>query len=686
MSALSLDDSIQWVSGVGPRRAISLARCGIQTVRDFLYFPPRRYLDRSDIKLIGDLKVGEEVTVEGDIISVNSRKSSRNTLITDIVVYDGTGMIIGRWFNQEWVKKQFEKGSHLFLSGRVDYYRGFQIINPDYEFLTEEEKELIHTGRIIPLYPLSKGLGQRFMRKTISNILNEVLNKLEDPMPQGIIKKHNLIPLREALHSLHFPMNKEFIKRAKKRLAFDELLYLQLFLTLRKAKRRKHKGKSFNVESTLEKKFLSSLSFKLTNSQKKVISEIKRDMQSPYPMNRLLQGDVGSGKTVIAIAAMLIAVNNGFHSVLMAPTEVLAYQHFFVISEYLSSLSVPFWLLVGGINPLEKKEMLSLIHKKRGIIVGTHALLEENVKIPDLGLVIIDEQHRFGVTQRAKIQRKGREVETLVMTATPIPRTLALSVYGELDVSTIDEMPPGRITPVSKWVRKEEKRKDVYNWVHKEVRRKGVKAYIVLPLIEESDKMDLHSIEKEAEILKNSFFSDLKVGVLHGKMARAEKEEIMNGFRGQQFDVLITTTVIEVGIDIPRANVMVVENADRFGLADLHQLRGRIGRAGSKSYFIMISLEEDITSNAKDRLSTLEKISDGFKLAEVDLRLRGPGEFFGTRQHGFPDFRFFDPLKDRSMIGRVRNAVSEIILNGWEDRFNDRIRDIRKGSEFIDVG
>ncbi len=686
MSSLSLDDSIQWVKGVGPHRAKLLARFSVKTIRDFLYLPPRRYLDRSDIKKIKDLKIGEEVTVEGDIISKSSRKIRKGMLITDVVLYDGSGMINGRWFNQEWVDKQFKKGQHLFFSGKVDYYRGFQIINPDYEFLSKEEKELIHTGRIIPLYPLTKGLGHRFMRRTINYILNEVLDKIEDPMPISVIKKHGLIMLPEALYNLHFPVSREHIRKAKKRFAFDELFYLQLFLALRKRERRHNKGISFDVVSSLEKKFLSSLKFELTDSQRKVLEEIKKDMKSSNIMNRLLQGDVGSGKTVVAIAIMLIAVDNGFNSLLMAPTEILAYQHFYVMREFLYSLSIPFWLLVGGMGSREREEILSEIRDKRGIIIGTHALLEEDVKIPDLGLIVIDEQHRFGVTQRARIQKKGSEPDTLVMTATPIPRTLALSVYGDLEVSTIEKMPPGRIPPITRWVKTEGKRKNIYNWVHREINEKGVKAYIVLPLIEESDKMDLYSIEREADFLIKNFFSNLKVGILHGKMTRVEKERIMNGFRGSQFDILITTTVIEVGIDVPRANIMVVENADRFGLAGLHQLRGRIGRAGGRAYFIMITTKENVTENSSSRLSSLEATNNGFELAEVDLRLRGPGEFFGTRQHGFPDFQFFNPVKHRNMIGRVRNAVKEIIPNGLEDRFRDRLNSIQQDSEFIDVG
>lgn len=686
MIDLSLDDSIQWVKGVGPYKAKLLERFSVKTVRDFLYLPPRRYLDRSEIKQIKDINVGEEVTIEGDVVLKSRRKSRKNILLIDIVVYDGTGMITGRYFNQDWVYKQFKKGQHIFFSGKVDYFRGFQIINPDYEFLSKEEKKLIHTGRIIPLYTLTKGLGQRFMRKTINYILNNVLDKVDDPIPSNLIKKHNLITLKEALQNLHFPLSKELITKAKRRFAFDELFYFQLFLSLRKKEKIKQKGFSFTVESNLEKRFLSALRFNLTNSQKQVLNEIKKDMKSPIPMNRLLQGDVGSGKTVVALASMLIAVDNGYYSVLMAPTEILAYQHFFVIREFLSSLPVPVWLLVGGMGSREKEEILRDIHKKRGIIIGTHALLEEDVKIPNLGMVVIDEQHRFGVEQRAKILQKGSKPDTLVMTATPIPRTLALSVYGDLELSTIDEMPPGRVIPRSRWVKKDDKRKDIYDWVHREVIEKEVKAYIVLPLIEESEKIDLYSIEKEADLLIKNFFPDLKVGVLHGRMTRAEKERIMDSFRGREFNILITTTVIEVGIDIPHANIMVVENADRFGLAGLHQLRGRIGRAGGKAYFIMIAHEDNITENSKSRLSALETTTDGFKLSEVDLMLRGPGEFFGTRQHGFPDFRFFNPTRDRNLIGRVRNAVNEVLINEYEDKFKERLKTIQKASEFIDIG
>jgi len=686
MVSLCLDDSIQWVKGVGPLRSKLVARLGVLTVREFLYLPPRRYLDRSDIKPISDVNVGEEVTVEGDVISVSSRRSRKNKLLTDVVLYDRTGMITGRWFNQEWVKKRFKKGDHIFISGTVDYFQGFQIVNPDYEFLTKEESELIHTGRIIPIYPLTKGLGQRFMRRTINYLLKELLDKIDDPLPFEVRKRHDLVPIKLALSNLHFPLSKDLLRKSKKRLAFDELFYLQLFLALRRKKLKSEAGFSFNIQSGLENKFISSLPFKLTPSQEKVLSEIKRDMNSSYPMNRLLQGDVGSGKTVVAIATMLIAASNGFHSVFMAPTEILAYQHFFVISEFLSSLSVPYWLLVGGMNPEEREKVLIEIQEKRGIIVGTHALLEEDVNIPDLGFVIIDEQHRFGVTQRAEIQKKGNEPDTLVMTATPIPRTLALSVYGELDVSTIDEMPPGRITPVSRWVKNTEKRKYVYEWIREKNKKEGVKAYIVLPLIEESETLDLRSIEEEADNLKEKYFRDLKVGILHGKMKREDKEIIMKGFRGSDFDILITTTVIEVGVDVPEANIMVVENADRFGLATLHQLRGRIGRGGERSYFIMIASSQDITDKAKNRLKAIKKNSSGFKLSEVDLYLRGPGEFFGTRQHGFPDFRFFDPLKDRRMIGRVRNAVKIILDRGLEDRFRENLKKIRKDSEFIDVG
>jgi ATP-dependent DNA helicase RecG len=683
--SLEINDSIKWVKGVGPKKAKILSQLNVVTVRDFLYLTPRRYLDRSEIRSIRDIIINEEVTVEGDVVSVSSRRTRKGKLLSDVAVYDKTGIIVGRWFNQPWVKERFSTGEHLFLSGKVEFFKGLYILNPDYEFLTNEETELIHTGRIIPIYPLTKDIGQRFMRRTINYILQSLLDKIEDPLPSDMRKKYELISLSKALSNLHFPENKNILEKTKERLAFDELFYLQLFLAMERNKIKKENGISFDTESDLVRQFILSLPFEMTHSQKNVLSEIKADMRNPYPMNRLLQGDVGSGKTVVALISVLISVSNKFNVVFMVPTEVLAYQHFLVIKEFLSSFSVPVWLLVGNMNPIERKIILEEISKERGIILGTHALLEEDVEIPDLGLVVIDEQHRFGVNQRAKIKRKGKP-DVLVMSATPIPRTLALSVYGELDVSSINEMPPGRIPSKTRWLRKSGKREEVFKWVKEKVKKDKYKAYIVFPLIEESESLDLRSIEQEAEFIMKTFFSDSKVAILHGRMKNEEKERIIKGFKGDEFDILISTTVIEVGIDIPEANIMVVENADRFGLAQLHQLRGRIGRGGYKSYFIMVAEEKNITDKAKVRLSTLEKITSGFKLSEVDLRLRGPGEFFGTKQHGFPDFKFFDPLTMQNMIGMVRNAVNNVIDNSLEYKFLDEINSVRNKAEFLDVG
>ncbi|MBN1695685.1 ATP-dependent DNA helicase RecG [candidate division WOR-3 bacterium] len=683
--SLELSDSIQWIKGVGPKKAELLSVLNVSTIRDILYLPPRKYLDRSEIKLIKDIRVNDEVTVEGKVVSVNSRRSRKGKLLCDVSVYDGSGIIVGRWFNQSWVKDRFNTGDRLFFSGKVEFYRGLYILNPDYEFLTEEETELIHTGRIIPVYPLTKDLGQRFMRRTVNYVLQDFLEKIEEPMPSDMLKKYDLISLDKALYNLHFPENKSLLSKARERLAFDELFYLQLFLTLNRQKARERKGISFEIKSNLEKKFLSALPFNLTPSQKKVLSEIEQDMSESYPMNRLLQGDVGSGKTVVAIAAMLISVSNKFNVAFMVPTEVLAYQHYYLMKKFLSFLSVPLWLLVGNMNQSEREKILKEINKKRGIILGTHALLEEDVKIPVLGLVVIDEQHRFGVNQRAKVRGEGHP-DILVMSATPIPRTLALSVYGELDVSTIDEMPPGRIFSKTKWVRNPQNRARVYNWIKEKISKENCKAYIVFPLIEESESLDLRSIEEEAEYIKKTFFSDSKVAILHGRMKSREKDKIMKAFKGDEVDVLISTTVIEVGIDVPQANIMVVEDADRFGLAQLHQLRGRIGRSSNKkSYFIMIADKDSITDRATLRLDTLENISSGFKLSEVDLVLRGPGEFFGTKQHGFPDFKFFDPFAMRNMIGVVRNAVKNVIKKNSEDKFLEEIERIRGKSQFLDI-
>jgi ATP-dependent DNA helicase RecG len=682
---LEISDSIQWVKGVGPKKAELLSQLSVFTIRDFLYLSPRRYLDRSEIKPIKDIRVNDEVTVEGKVISVNSRKSKKGKLLCDVTIYDGTGMIVGRWFNQSWVRDKFQKDDRIFFSGKVEFFRGLYILNPDYEFLTEEETELIHTGRIIPVYPLTKDLGQRFMRRTANYILQNLLDKIEDPLPSDMMKKYNLISLDKALYNLHFPENKSKLSESRERLAFDELFHLQLFLALKRKKTKEKEGISFDTNCDLEKDFIRALPFKLTLSQKKVLSEIKKDMSESYPMNRLLQGDVGSGKTVVALAAMLISVSNKFNVAFMVPTEILAYQHYLVMRKFLSGLSVPLWLLVGNMNQKERKKILKEIDKKRGIILGTHALLEEDVVIPYLGLVVIDEQHRFGVNQRAKVRGKGNP-DVLVMSATPIPRTLALSVYGELEVSSIDEMPPGRILSKTKWVRKSQKRAEVYNWIREKIKKDNCKAYIVFSLIEESENLNLCSIEEEAESIKNTFFSHFKVAVLHGRMKGEEKDGIMKAFKGDMVDVLISTTVIEVGIDVPEANIMVVENADRFGLAQLHQLRGRIGRGDKKSYFIMIAEQKNITDKAKLRLSTLEKVSSGFELSEVDLALRGPGEFFGTKQHGFPDFKFFEPFTMRDMIGMVRNAVKNVIKEKLENDFLEEINRIRKKAEFLDIG
>lgn len=683
--SLEISDSVQWVKGVGPKKAKMLSGLNVFTIQDFLYLPPRKYLDRSEIKPIQDIRINEEVTIEGKVVSVNSRKSRKGKLLCDVTVYDGSGIVVGRWFNQSWVKDRFQKGDRLLFSGKVEFFNGIYIVNPEYEFLSEEDTELIHTGRIIPIYPLTKDLGQRFMRRTINYILQNLLGKIEDYFPSVILKKYNLISLDKALYNLHFPSDKSILIEAKKRLAFDELFHLQLFLALERKQSRERKGISFDVTCDLEKRFIDNLPFELTPSQKNVLSEIRQDMSKSYPMNRLLQGDVGSGKTVVAIAAMLISVSNKYNAAFMVPTEVLAYQHYSVMENFLSLLSLSLWLLKGNMNQSERGKVLTDIKKKRGIILGTHALLEEDIKIPDLGLVVIDEQHRFGVNQRAKARGEGNP-DVLVMSATPIPRTLALSVYGELDVSSIEKALPGRIPSKTRWVRKSGKRAEVYSWIRKKIKKDKCKAYIVFPLIEESESLDLHSIEEEADNIKNTFFADSKVAVLHGKMKSEEKDEIMKAFKGGGIDVLISTTVIEVGIDVPEANIMVVENADRFGLAQLHQLRGRIGRGYKKSYFIMIAEQDSITDKAIVRLSTLENISSGFKLSEVDLALRGPGEFFGTKQHGFPDFKFFDPFSMRNMIGMVQNTVNCMIKENLEGKFLEEIKRVRKKAEFLDIG
>ena len=678
-----VDSPVKYVKGVGPVRERYLNLLGIYTIRDLLFYPPRKYIDSSVVKSISQAKTGEDVTIIGEVVDVFVKRA-RSMKIGTVVVYDGTGTISAKWFNQDWVVKYFKKGETVSISGKISMF-GFekQIISPEYEKLEREDYQVIHTGRIVPVYRINKFLTQRSFRRYVKNALERYVDRVEEYLMDEEREMLNLIELRDALRKLHFPEKKEDVDIAVRRLAFDELFFVELFLRLQKIDAQKKKGIAFNTSSNLAEKLLRSLPFKLTDEQLRVIDEIKGDMAKSVPMQRLLQGDVGSGKTIVALIASLICIENGYNVGFMVPTEILAFQHHRVLSRFLKDIDVGVYLISGGMRNSEKEKILETISKKPAIVVGTHALIQKGMRIPKMGLAIIDEQHRFGVLQRKKLIIQGESPDVLFLTATPIPRTLALAVYGDLDVSTIRKLPPGRMPPKTRWVN-ENKREKVYQFVRDKI-SDGELAYIVLPVIEENPRSELKAVKTIYKELKNTYFKNIPIEMLYGGMKSEEKDRIMNEFREGRIKALVCTTVIEVGVDVPDANIMVIENADRFGLSQLHQLRGRIGRGGKKSYCILIT-PENITEDAGERLRAMEEYTDGFKLAEVDLKIRGPGEFFGTRQHGFSDFVFFDIFRDSYLIEPVKRFVDEVVSKKDFGRFVKGIDRISKRGDLIEVG
>ncbi len=681
---MDIEKEIMYVKGVGPARAKLLKNLGINTVSDFIFYPPRKYIDRSHITPIKDVKIGSEATIMGKVIDVFSKLTKSRKTIQSILVYDGTGTIIAVWFNQKWIKKFFKKGMNVYLSGKVNYYQNLQIVSPEFELISEEDEKLIQVGRIVPVYSLTKGLNQRWFRKTMNYVLS-LIPDIPDYLPLEIREKFGLMPRIEAVREMHFPENIAKFKKARARLAFDEIFLVQIVFALRKEGIKKRAGISFHISGRMLKSFLRSLPFQLTNAQKNALREILNDMKESRPMNRLLQGDVGSGKTIVSLSAGLVSIDNGKKVVYLVPTEILAYQHYFVIKNLLSKMDIPVYLLVGGMKQKERGKILSrLSDDKPSIIIGTHTLLEGDVKPKNIGLIIIDEQHRFGVLQREKIRDKEKNADVIVMTATPIPRTLSLSFYGDLDISFIKEMPPGRKSVLTKWTY-QDKSDAVYKFTREKI-EKGEQAYIVYPLIEESEKMDLKAAKEMYLKLKNGIFKGIEIGLLYGKMKGKDKDEIMEKFKNGIYKVLVSTTVIEVGIDVPSATIMVIENGDRFGLSQLHQLRGRIGRGEKKSYCVVITSEK-ITEEAKRRLNAFISTTDGFQLSESDLRIRGPGELLGTQQHGFPDFKFFDFTKDIEILNMAKISAKEIAQNPDEiEKIKELIRKKwKQGLKLVEV-
>lgn len=656
-----LDTDVRYVKGVGERMAKVLGKIGVFTARDLLYHFPHRHEDRTHFRRISQLRHGDTATIRGVVAAVdNMRTAKSHTMLTKVALQDGSGIVTLVWFNQWYLKNKFVKliGKEIIVYGTAQSgARGIEINTPEWEEIGDGA-DPISSNRIVPVYPLTDGLFQGRIRRIIYNLLQRPAPLVKDVLPPGIQEKRDLVDADCAIRNIHFPESTAALEAARFRLIYEEFFLLQLALAVRKREASEgRQGIEFKITPECTKAFYGSLPFELTGAQKKVIAEIGRDMGRRTAMNRLLQGDVGSGKTVVALAAMMIAEHNGYQSAIMAPTEILAGQHYIVLSRMLESLGIEIALLTGSTRAAEKRKIKERV--KSGevrILVGTHALVQEDVEFQRLGLAVVDEQHRFGVLQRAALKEKGWNPDILVMTATPIPRTLALTVYGDLDLSVIDEMPPGR-KAVKTHLKNTDQRMQVYEGVRKVVSQ-GRQVYIVCPLIEESEKLQAKAASDLADSLKQ-VFPEFKLDLLHGQMKTAEKEEITERFRSGETQILVSTTVIEVGVDVPNACVMVIENAERFGLAQLHQLRGRVGRGADQSYCVLVA--DASTEDGRKRLEVIANTVSGFEIAEEDLKIRGPGEFYGTRQSGIPSLRIANILRDVDILEKSREDAFDLV-------------------------
>lgn len=651
-----INESIQYVKGIGPKKAEKLNKLGIYTIKDLLYYFPRQFEDRSIIKKIAQLEDEEKVTVKALITNIESYTPKKGMTITRIDVKDDTGFAKLTFFNREYIKNTFRVGDSILAFGKVKKNGRFVELNScELEYLSTSPKNI---GKLMPVYPLSYGITNKDIMNTVRMVFESKDIKIPEYMPEYILKKYRLCGIEYAIKNIHFPKDKESLKIALYRLIFEELLVLQLGLFMYKGGSSNEKGILFKREQRLDE-VLESLPFSLTRAQNRALNEIIDDMCSEKVMNRLVQGDVGSGKTVVALLALAECVLNGYQGALMAPTEILAQQHYESFTETFEDIGIKVELLTGSVTKKQKEGILQ--RAKDGdidILIGTHALIEDNVEFKNIGLVITDEQHRFGVRQRGKLSSKGESPDILVMTATPIPRTLALILYGDLDISIIDELPPGR-QPIETIAVEKKKRDKVYNSLVRREVDKGRQVYIVCPLVEESETLDITSATETAEEIKRDFFPDLRVGLLHGKMKPSEKDAVMTSFKNHELDILVSTTVIEVGVNVPNSTLMIIENAERFGLAQLHQLRGRVGRGKHQSYCVLIYGSN--SEVCRKRMSIMEETNDGFKISEKDLEIRGPGEFFGTMQHGVPELKVANLFKHMKILKTVQQEARIII-------------------------
>ena len=675
---------IRFARGVGPKRAAVLERLGVRTIEEACWFLPWRYEDRSVVTTVDLLQPGAEATICGVVEHITARRTFRKHLaIVTVTVTDGTGRIDVTFFNQPYLERLLTTGVRIMVSGRVSAARRgwtrLELNNPQYEIVGDQDEARLHVGRLVPVYHETKGLTSRYIRVLLKHVLDDHVAQMEDVIPAPVRDSYRLLPIQTAMSEVHFPNAGTSLERlnrgtteAHRRLVFEECLLLQLALAMRqRSVKEERKGVRFDAATPLLDRLHRLLPFTLTSAQQRVIADIQRDMASAHPMNRLIQGDVGCGKTMVALHAMLIACGSGYQAALMVPTEILAEQHYLNLRRLLDGLSIETVVIKSGVGGRSNRRAAALRDIESGVaqvVIGTHALIQRSVRFKQLGLAVIDEQHKFGVLQRKVLVEKGYCPDVLVLTATPIPRTLALTVYGDLDLSVIDVLPPGR-RPTVTWLFDPSQRRRPYRLLREQVAL-GRQAYIVYPLVEESEKTDLQAAIQAAERLQADEFRHCRVGLLHGRMKADEKDKVMEAFKSGTIDILVATTVIEVGVDVPNATVMLIEHAERFGLAQLHQLRGRVGRGPLQSYCLLltsaaagIKRTAGPISPARARMEALAKTTDGFLVAEEDLRIRGPGDFFGVRQWGIPEFRAANLLRDREILEQAREAAFDLLRN-----------------------